>query len=496
MTTPGEAATGKSLPVHLARDLDTVRQFAAGAGAIAFIDLPWAPIYLGAICLLHPSMGLFAVGASVVLLCLTLASERAARQPMAVAGKVATRAYQFGEAITRYADCARTMGLGLTLSDRWRELRGEMLAAQTRASHRAVVLGAMGKCARMFFQSAILGLGAWLAIRNEVSGGAVFAGSLLLGRTLAPVEAIIGAWRPTLAAKEALGRIRAVTARGADEPRQVALPTPKGELEMETVTWSPPGALRPAVRAVNVRIQAGAVLTIVGASAAGKSTVARLLAGAMRPDHGVVRLDGADFATWDLGQLGAAVGYLPQEVALFPGTIRDNIARFGDASDEAVVAAAKAAHAHEMIVRLPMGYRTMLDDMAASLSGGQKQRIALARALLGQPAAVVLDEPNANLDTEGEAALGRCVLELKARKCTVVMVTHRIGLVRISDYVATMSEGQMTGVQPAAAFMAQLAPTPVAPAIGSPTPGTPIPGTPTPGTAALADPTPATGVAA
>jgi ATP-binding cassette subfamily C exporter for protease/lipase len=176
----------------------------------------------------------------------------------------------------------------------------------------------------------------------------------------------------------------------------------------------------------------------------------------------VVRLDGADLATWDTAQLGQAIGYLPQEVALFPGTIRDNIARFGDASDEDVVAAAKAARAHEMIIRLPLGYRTMLDDVAATLSGGQKQRIALARALLGDPALVVLDEPNANLDSEGEAALTECVLELKQRKRTVVMITHRIGLVRISDYVATMADGQMTGVQRAAEFMAQQTPAVVA----------------------------------
>jgi PrtD family type I secretion system ABC transporter len=458
LTTTARTARDQPIAVHVARDLDTVRQFAAGAGALAFIDLPWAPIYLAAIALLHPILGLFAVAAVFILLGLTIASEQAARRPMSQAGRVAARAYQFGEAVTRHADCARTMGLGVALTERWRALRGEMLSAQTRASHRSIVLGAAGKCARLFFQSSILGVGAWLAIHNEVSGGAIFAGSLLLGRTLAPVEAIIGAWRPTLAAKEALGRISILTASGVGEGQQVALPTPQGDLELEGVTWTPPAMLRPAVRGINARIQAGAVLTIVGPSAAGKSTTARLLVGALRPDHGVVRLDGADLATWDMGQLGNAVGYLPQEVALFPGTIRDNIARFGNATDDAVVAAATAAFAHDMIVRLPMGYRTMLDDIAATLSGGQKQRIALARALLGSPAVVVLDEPNANLDTEGEAALTDCVLELKKRKCTVVMVTHRIGLVRISDYVATMGEGQMTGVQRAAEFMAQLAP--------------------------------------
>jgi ATP-binding cassette subfamily C protein/ATP-binding cassette subfamily C exporter for protease/lipase/ATP-binding cassette subfamily C protein EexD len=461
VTTPARSAREQPLGVHIARDLDTVRQFAAGAGALAFIDLPWMPIYLGAIALLHPLLGAYAVGAGIVLLGLTIASERVARRPMNDAGKRAARAYLFGEAVTRYADCARTMGMGAALTERWRALRGDMLSAQTRASHRTVLLSAASKCARLFFQSSILGVGAWLAIHDEVSGGAIYAGSLLLGRTLAPVEAIIHAWRPTLAAKEALGRIGALTAQDGTLARPMTLPEARGELTLDGVAWIPAGSTRPVVRGINVRIEAGAALVIVGPSAAGKSTVARLMAGAMRPDSGVVRLDGADLATWDTAQLGGAIGYVPQEVALFPGTIRDNIARFGDAGDEAVVAAAKAAFAHDMIVRLPYGYQTMLDDTAMTLSGGQKQRIALARALLEAPSAVVLDEPNANLDSEGEAALTECVLALKRRKCTVVMITHRIGLVRISDYVATMSEGQMTGVQRAAEFMAQHGPAPV-----------------------------------
>jgi PrtD family type I secretion system ABC transporter len=462
LTTTSGRAGSPAPAVHVARDLNTVRQFASGAGPLAFVDLPWAPIYLGAITLLHPAMGVFAVGASVVLLILTVATERAARRPMSMAGRAAARAYQFGEAVTRYGDCARTMGMGETLTGRWRALRGEMLSAQTEASSRSIVLGAVGKCARLFFQSAILGLGAWLAIRGEVSGGSVFAGSLLLGRVLAPVEAIINAWRPTLAAKEALGRIRALTEGDGREAARVALPTPRGDLELEGVTWTPPGMSRSAVRGVAVKIQAGAILTMIGASAAGKSTIARMMAGALRPDAGTVRLDGADLATWDMTQLGGAIGYLPQEVALFPGTIRENIARFGDVPDDAVVAAAKLARAHEMIVRLPFGYNTPLDDVAASLSGGQKQRIALARALLGDPAVVVLDEPNANLDSDGEAALTECVLELKERKRTVVMITHRVGLVRISDHIATVANGQMTGVQRAAEFMAQQSPALVA----------------------------------
>jgi len=446
----------------VARDLDTVRQFIAGNGPLAFIDLPWAPIYLCAIALLHPTLAWFSVGAACVLLGLTLVSERAARGPMTRAGQVATRSYQFGDAITRNMDCARTMGLGAGLTARWRQLRLEMLAAQNTASYRAVVLGAVGKGMRLFFQSAILGVGAWLAIHDAISGGAIFAGSLLLGRMLAPIEAMIGSWKPTLAAKDSFGRIRAVLAETTTDTESVQLPEPEGTVHLESVSWTPPGLNRQVVRGVAVHIQAGAVLTIVGPSAAGKSTIARLMVGALRPDSGIARLDGADLATWEPAQLGRAIGYLPQEVSLFPGTIRDNIARFGDVTDEAVIAAAKAARAHEMITRLPDGYGTVLDENAASLSGGQKQRIALARALLGDPAVVVMDEPNANLDSDGEAALTECVLDLKRRRRTVVMITHRAGLVRISDYVATMHDGAMTGVQKAVEFMAGQTPAVVA----------------------------------
>lgn len=461
LTTVRRGGTG-SAASGVARDLDTVRQFIAGSGPLAFVDLPWAPIYLCAIALLHPTLAWFSIGAGGVLMGLTLVSERAARGPMTKAGQVATRSYLFGDAIARNIDCARTMGLGAGLTARWRQLRQDMLTAQNAASSRTVVLGAIGKGMRLFFQSAILGVGAWLAIHDAISGGAIFAGSLLLGRMLAPIEAMIGAWRPTLAAKVSFGRIRSVLTDTAADTKTVQLPDPVGDLHLEGVSWTPPGMHRPVVRGVAVQIQAGAVLTIVGASAAGKSTIARLLVGALRPDNGVARLDGADLATWDTAQLGRAIGYLPQDVSLFPGSIRDNIARFGDASDEAVIAAAKAARAHDMITRLPDGYGTILDENAASLSGGQKQRIGLARALLGDPAVVVMDEPNANLDSDGEAALTECVLELKQRRKTVVMVTHRAGLVRISDYVATMQDGAMTGVQKAVEFMAGQAPAVVA----------------------------------
>jgi PrtD family type I secretion system ABC transporter len=435
----------------LGRDLDTVRQFAAGPAILGFIDLPWAPIYLLVITTLHWSLGLFALGAACVLMALTVLAERVQRRPMAQANQVASRAYQFGDFITRYADCASTMGLGPHLSARWQALRRHMLAAQNQASLRAGLVGGVARFARLLTQSAILGFGAFLAIRHEIGAGAVFAASLLLGRTLAPVEAVIGSWRSTLAARDAFARIAEAAAPMLESA--LTLPPALGAIALEGVSWVPPGGERPALRRVSLRIEAGAVLAVIGPSAAGKSTLARVICGALRPRDGVVRLDGSEYASWNQTQLGGAIGYLPQDVALFPGSIADNIARFGAASDAAIIAAAQAARAHEMILRLPQGYATMIDENSAQLTGGQRQRVALARALFGDPPVLVLDEPNANLDAEGEAALIAAVIEARRRKRTVVMITHNVALVRVADFVATLVGGHVMKVQTAVEFL-------------------------------------------
>jgi PrtD family type I secretion system ABC transporter len=450
-TAPAAATRVRPGAGLLGRDLDTVRQFAAGPAVQSFIDLPWAPIYLGVITLLHWSLGVFAICAAVLLLGLSWLAERAARGPMAQANQVAGRAYQFGDAVTRYADCGSTMGLGPGLTERWQKLRRLMLDAQNDASRRTVLLQAVARFARLFTQSSILGFGAFLAINHEVSGGAVFAGSLLLGRTLAPVEGVIASWRGTLAARDAFARIAAVATQASESTLE--LPAPKGEISLEDLSWTPPGAERPALRNITVKIEAGAVLAIIGPSAAGKSTLSRVLAGALRPAEGIVRLDGAELATWNDTQLAAAIGYLPQDVSLFPGSIGENIARFGVAQDEAIVAAATAACAHDMILRLPAGYATPVDESSALLSGGQRQRVALARALFGDPPVLVLDEPNANLDAEGEAALIAAVIEARRRRRTVVMITHNVALVRVADFVATMVGGHIMKVQKTADFL-------------------------------------------
>ena len=345
------------------------------------------------------------------------------------------------------------MGLAPALSERWRGLRRAMLTAQNEASRRAVVLGAVARFARLFLQSAILGFGAFLAINHDISGGSMFAASLLLGRTLSPVEAVIGTWRSTLGAHDALKRLLA-QAEGdeADKPA-LALPQARGELSLEGVVWTPPGAERPALRGITLKIEPGAVLALIGPSAAGKSSMARVLSGALRPAEGTVRLDGGEMPSWNQQQLGRAIGYLPQEVALFPGTIAKNIARFTEADDASIISAAQAARAHDMIMRLPEGYATQIDEASARLSGGQRQRVALARALFGDPPVLILDEPNANLDAEGEAALIACVIEARQHHRTVVMITHNVALVRIADFVATLVGGHIMRVQKTADFL-------------------------------------------
>ena len=448
---PAERGRARAGASHIGRDLDTVRQFAAGPAVLAFIDLPWSPIYIVVLCMLSWALGVFAVLVCLMLLGLSVAGERLARRPMLHAGTVAGHAYQFGETVVRHADCASTMGLGANLAARWRQLRSDMLAAQNLASHRAVALGAVAKFIRMFAQSAVLGLGAYLAIHHEISSGTVFAGSLLLGRCAAPIEAVVASWRNTVAARDAFTRIQAVV--GVQPTECIALPPPVGEVTLEHVNWTPQGAERPALTDITVRVESGAVLAIIGTNAAGKSTLGRVLSGAIRPDSGIVRLDGAEFTNWKPAQLGRAIGYLPQDYSLFPGTIHENIARFGDASDADIINAAQTANAHEMILRLPRGYQTQVDETQGCLSGGQRQRIALARALLFDPPVLILDEPSSSLDSDGESALFRCLIAARERRRTVILVTHNTALVRLADYVATMVDGRLIRVQRSTEFL-------------------------------------------
>jgi len=430
----------------IGHDLDILRQFAAGPTLLALIDLPFAPLFLGVIAILHWELGVAGVLCMALQAALSFLAARAAASAPGDGGLLAVHAYDFGDAVTRHADCASTMGLNLGLAQRWQKLRARLLAEQGTPGRRAAQLVAAALFCGLVSRSLILGVGALLALHHQLGAGAAFATVLLLGRALAPLEGVTGTWHAVLSARAALQRVQCEIGQSppATLPTQ---PQARGELILEGVAWTPKGALRPALRGVTIKIEAGAVLAIIGPSAAGKSTLARVLCGALRPAHGVARLDGAELGSWNAEQLGAAIGYLPQDVALFPGTIAENICRFGHGSEFQIIAAARMAGAHDMIKQLPEGYRTVVDDNAGLLSAGQRQRVALARALFGDPPVLVLDEPDASLDAEGEAALIGCMIEARRRRRTVIMITHNTALVRVADFVATMVGGHIMKVQ-------------------------------------------------
>lgn len=438
------------------RDLDVIRQFTAGPGTIAALDLPWAPFYVVVLFTIHPYLGAFALFACVTQFALAVLIEKAGRQRVAEAAKSAARSYQVGEAISRQADTVRTMGLASGLSAKWSAARSDMIEEQLKGSRPVIVLSAMSKFSSLFFASAALGVGALLAIDNLVSPGAVFAASLLLGRAMQPLQQAMASWKGFLTARESLANLNQLLLSADVGTRdKMTLPQPKGLLTVEGVSWRPPGETKAVLSNVNLALPAGSMTCIVGPSGGGKSTLARLCAGAMSPTVGIVRLDGADLVHWGDQQLGKAIGYLPQEVALFPGSVKENLCRFSDMPDEDVLKASSLSGADEVINQLPEGYQTILSDDARNISGGQRQRIGLARAVIGAPCVVILDEPNANLDTVGEAALARCLAQLKGRGTTTIIVSHKMNLVQASDYVVVVSGGMASAPTPAKTFIEQ-----------------------------------------
>jgi PrtD family type I secretion system ABC transporter len=442
-TAPATADGERPLAATAARDLDLLRSFASGRALTAWLDLPFTAIALVTMAILHWQIGVAGMvcfaGQVAILLVI-------ARGPGGhVDNEKAAQVHAFGEAVSRHADCAATMDLGTALTRKWQMLRNGAESGATEPGRGDVRLARAARIAGIASRSFIMVIGALLARHHAIGVGAVFAGCLLMGRALAPVQMVTDGWGSFIAARAALHRARAMLA-APNRPPLVLAPA-RGELVLESVAWTPAGALRPALRGVTLKIEAGAVLAVIGPSAAGKSTLARVLCGALRPGEGIVRLDGTEISLWGEQQRGAAIGYVPQDVALFPGTIAENIARFGAATEFQIVAAARLAGVHEMIRQLPGSYRTVLDDKSGVLSAGQRQRVALARALLGDPPVLVLDEPDANLDAEGEAALIACMIEARRRRRTVIMITHNAGLVRVADFVATMVGGHIMKVQ-------------------------------------------------
>ncbi|MBN2646848.1 MAG: type I secretion system permease/ATPase [Thiotrichales bacterium] len=428
-------------------DMTNLRQFLTGNGLFAFFDSPWIPIYIAILFVFHPYFGIFAIFSVLVLLSLAIANEYATKKLLSEASSESIQSTSFASASLKNAEVVAAMGMEPNVRDRWFQKHLSFLSKQSDASDRASVLSNISKNLRLMFQSLILGLGGWLAIQNEVTPGMMIAGSILLGRALAPLDLMIGSWKGFGTARSAYGRLNELFSKYPVKEKPMALPDPVGHLSAQGLVVVPPGAKVPSVRGVSFELKQGEMAAIVGPSGAGKSTLARAMLGVWPLMAGKVRLDGADIHAWDKEDLGRHVGYLPQDIELFNGTVSENIARFGELDAQRVVEAAKMAGVHEMILHLPQGYDTPLIGNSG-LSGGQRQRIGLARALYNRPKLVVLDEPNSNLDDQGEQALAEALLALKAMGTTTLLISHRKQVLKHVDKILLLADGQLKGFGP------------------------------------------------
>lgn len=429
------------------QDLTTVRQFLSGNALFAFFDAPWFPIYLLIIFLVHPYLGLFALCGTFIHMCLAIWNEKSTKKPLSEANMMAVSASNLATNNLRNAEVIESMGMLPNFAKRWFGLHTKFLRLQAEASEKAGIITATTKFVRVTLQSLILGFAALLVLDGKITPGMMIVCSILMGRVLNPVEQLISVWRSWSSTKSAYVRLNDLLAANPQRTLGMALPKPTGKVSVEALTALPPGASKPALSNLNFAIVPGDVLGVVGPSGAGKSTLARVLVGIWPSAAGKVRLDGADIFQWNKAELGPSMGYLPQDIELFGGTVGENIARFGEVDAEEVVKAAKSAGVHEMILYLHKGYDTLLGDGGAGLSGGQKQRIGLARAMYGNPAFIVLDEPNSNLDEIGEQALIAAVQELRAQGKTIVMITHRASTLAATNKLLVLKEGvvQMFG---------------------------------------------------
>ena len=431
------------------RDVDQVRAFLAGNGPAALFDLPWLPFYLLICFAFHFWIGVTALAGALLLIALTLGAELGTRRPIREAvGHALTRGALI-DGGRRNAEIVQAMGMAARLHARWRDANGHYLARQRRA---ADVAGGMGVCSRiaaMTFHSGVLAVGAYLVIHQEATAGLIIASSILVARAVAPVELVIANWKSFVAARQSMARLRQVFSEHPESPARMPLPAPGSALAVEALSLVPPGGQRLVLQDVTFRLEAGTGLGVIGPSAAGKSSLARALVGAWRPGRGKIRLDGVDLGQWPAERLGRHVGYLPQDVELFTGSVAENIARLDpDASAERIIAAARAADVHEMILTLPEGYDTQVGPGGLALSGGQRQRLGLARALYGDPFLVVLDEPNANLDAEGEHALAKAIMGIRTRNGIVVVVAHRPSALACVDLVLALRDGRVAAFGP------------------------------------------------
>lgn len=433
-------APGRSSSMPL-NDLTQVRQFMTGNGLFAFFDAPWMPIYIIVLFIFHPAFGFFAIFAAIVLVGITIANEYSTKDKLAEANNLSRASTIYVDSNIRNAEVVNAMGMRNNISKVWADKYYGFLNAQNIASDSAGVWSNLSKSLRVMFQSLILGLGAYLAINMEVTPGMMIAASIIMGRALAPLDLIIGSWKGFSSARSSYERIEGLLNDFPKDKEYMQLPAPKGEITLENVVVIPPSGTVPSLKGISMKIEKGDVVGIIGPSAAGKSSLARVMLGLWPLSNGVARIDKADISQWDREDLGKYVGYLPQDIELFEGTVSQNIARFGEVEPEKVVEAATKAGVHEMILKLNEGYDTKIGPGGASLSGGQRQRIGLARALYNNPVFVVLDEPNSNLDDVGEAALVEAIKTLRAGGTTVVIITHRTNVLQATNKLALINNG-------------------------------------------------------
>ena len=444
------------------RDLDNVRSFLSGMGPGALFDLPWLPLYLAICFAFHPLIGVTALVGAILLIALTILTEYLTSEPMKRSTGLAMRRQDLALASRRNAEVLTAMGMAGRVGRRWEESNRDYLASNQRASDVAGGLGAIAKVMRMMLQSAVLGVGAYLVINQQATAGIIIAGSILSARALAPVDLAIAHWKGFVAARQSWHRLNRLLGMLPEQTAQTLLESPSNNLSVEALSVSPPGEQKAVVQDATFALKAGQAVGIIGPSGSGKSSLVRALVGVWQPLRGKVRLDGAALDQWAPDVLGQHIGYLPQDVELFAGTIAQNISRFVDnASSDDIIAAAREARVHELIIGMKDGYDTQIGDQGSVLSAGQAQRIALARALYGNPFLVVLDEPNSNLDSEGDAALNKAVLAVRERGGVVVVVAHRpIGIESV-DLVMVLKEGRVQAFGPKDTVLGQVLQRPV-----------------------------------
>jgi len=448
---------GPKIGTQAIQDLTALRQFMTGNGVFAFVDAPWFFIYLFIMFQFHYLFGLSAIFAGIVMVIFAYLNEKLTNAKMKEANNQANMNTAQMAGSLRNVEVIEAMGMSGNIRDRIEKKNENVLVIQAQASRFAGLMGAMSKTFRMVVQSLMIGLGAYLAINHEISAGSVIAGSLLLGRALAPIDMLVGTWKGFSLARAQYDRLESLLTSIPADTKKMALPAPEGNLALEQLYVAAPGSRTPILRGIDFNLAPGEVLGVIGPSASGKSTLARACLGIWLPLSGKVRLDGADLGNWTREDLGPYLGYLPQDIELFDGTISENIARFGELDADRIVGAAKMAGVHDLVLRQPNGYDTVIGGNSGLLSGGQRQRIGLARAIYGGPKLLVLDEPNSNLDDQGEKELVVALQRIKETGCTIVVISHRTMILRVVDKILILKEGAMANFGPRDQVLAALA---------------------------------------